>query len=75
MLYAVQIHSSDVTGVDIHPTGKHVLTCSKDNSWALADLTTGATLGQVTDEDSSKGTLVCKWVSGSSRLEGSVVGL
>lgn len=50
------MHTSDVTGVDLHPTGKHVLTCSKDNSWALSDLATGETLGQVTDDDSSKGT-------------------
>ncbi|KAG8983783.1 hypothetical protein FRB93_007033 [Tulasnella sp. JGI-2019a] len=40
----IKTHKGDITGMDLHPSGKYTVVASADGSWSLQDLTTFQTI-------------------------------
>ncbi|KAG8846599.1 hypothetical protein FRB96_001943 [Tulasnella sp. 330] len=40
----IKTHKGDISGIDVHPSGKYLVVASADGSWSLQDLTTFQTI-------------------------------
>jgi len=53
-VHTIKVHSADVTGISVQPTGDFFVTASQDRTWGFHDLTSGATLAQIQGESASR---------------------
>ena len=47
-------HSDEVTGISLHPSGEYLVSCSKDATWSLMDLTSNSVLSVNRHPDDSE---------------------
>eukprot|EP00455_Lapot_gusevi_P012306 TRINITY_DN1579_c0_g1_i2.p1 TRINITY_DN1579_c0_g1~~TRINITY_DN1579_c0_g1_i2.p1 ORF type:complete len:499 (+),score=109.98 TRINITY_DN1579_c0_g1_i2:78-1574(+) len=52
IVHTIRLHSGEVSGCSLHPTGDYLVTASLDKSWAFHDVATGITRAQVSDASS-----------------------
>ena len=49
-LWETQAHESEISGIAIHPTGKHLVSCGTDKKFAVLDVTDGTILAKGGDD-------------------------